>query len=168
MRGSPEEVADDESRKNPYSISAAHVLFQRVMIRTGAAFESFKHWLRAAKLSGADVPGGSIGPRVSRQLTAVMAAKERDTTTKVVEASSLLGLAQDARQAKVPALGRAVMWAWPRGLPRSPELHCPKMVVRHGLLNEFWLFLVVARRNRPIRVEQFLMVFPYGPFIVIL
>ena len=76
--GAPDEAGEGK-RANFFVISAAHVLFQRVMIRTGAAFESFKEWLRAAKLSETDVPGGSTG--ASRQLTAVMPARsEQDAS----------------------------------------------------------------------------------------
>ena len=90
------------------------------MIRTGGAFESFKEWLRAAKLSGADVPGDCTGPKVSRQLTAVMAARERDATTKLLSSFIVCGLFQDARSSKVPVLCRGVLWSWPRGLSRTP------------------------------------------------
>ena len=122
VRAAPQE-ASKETRQNPCSISRAHVLFQRVMIRTGAAFETFKDWLlRAAKLSGATVPGGSTGPRVSWQLTAVIVYKEREVTTKLLLASSICGLSKDARQDNVPVLFRGVLWSWPRGLSKTPAL----------------------------------------------
>ena len=68
-------------------------------------------------MSGAEVPQGSTGPRVSSQLTQVMAERETDMTTKILTGSVIASLAQDARDGKAPVLLKCVLWSWPRGLP---------------------------------------------------
>ena len=103
---------------SPLAVGYSHIMFQRVLIKTGSSFLSFKDWLKTAQLSGADVPTGAFGNKVSAQLTEVMAMQELAVTQKLFEAASVAAVIQDARDDKVPVLLKLVLWNWPRGLPR--------------------------------------------------
>ena len=129
---------------SPLAVGYSHIMFQRVLIKTGSSFLSFQDWLKTAHLAGADVPTGAFGREVSKQLTQAMALHELEVTQKLLEAASIAGAIQDAREDKVPVLLKMILGQWPRGLVRH-EGKLPGGVTalgRHG--SAPWVALRVA------------------------
>ena len=111
--------SSDDERKQPCAVGYSHVLFQRMLVESGGSFTQFPKWLATARLTGADVPGGAEGRKVSKQLCQVMAERETHVTTKLLDSCARAGLAQDARGPFALTLFKLVLWQWPRGLSRG-------------------------------------------------
>ena len=64
----------------PTGLTFAHIMFQRTLLKRGGSFESFQDYCKTARLAGAAIGFGSVGPQISRQLTSCMAARELHVT----------------------------------------------------------------------------------------
>ncbi|CAE7734988.1 unnamed protein product [Symbiodinium sp. CCMP2592] len=97
-------------------LTFAHILFQRTLLKRGGSFESFSDFCKTAKLSGAALGHGSIGPQVSRQLTSTMASREGEATARLLAAATTGGIVQDGLGSHLSSRLRLVVWKWPRGV----------------------------------------------------
>ena len=113
-------------------LTAAHVLFQRELIAHGGSFESFSRFCKTAKFAGADLGFGSVGPKISKQLTAVLADMETMITGALLRNTSVLGFMQDALGSHVACRLRMVVWKLPRCVEAALDGLLPRGVLALG------------------------------------
>ena len=104
-----------------FTVTYAHILFQRTLIKVGGSQRDFKRWALAASLAGADSLASMNGRRVSGQLAKVMAQHETEVTGKLLRASVMAGVSADGRELVVAVRLSMVLWSWPRGLPKESQ-----------------------------------------------
>lgn len=103
-----------------FSISFAHILFQRTLIKAGGSHRDFHRWAKAASISGAEALEAMSSRRISMQLTETMAEHELAITGRLLFASAMAGVAADAREQVLAVRLQMVLWSWPRGVPKDP------------------------------------------------
>lgn len=103
-------------------LTFAHVLFQRTLIAKGGSFSAFQDFCHTARLAGASFGFGSIGPRISRQLTQIFAERETSITSSFLRIADVSGLMQDALSTHVVCRIRMVCWKWPRKVEKHDSV----------------------------------------------
>ena len=106
---------------HPTGLTFAHIMFQRTLLKHGGSFESFGDYCKAARLAGAALGFGSVGPQISKQITSCMALRETKLTAKFLAASTTAGIIQDGLGTHLASRIRMVVWKWPKTV--SPTEH---------------------------------------------
>ena len=113
-------------------ISPAHVTTIVKMMHATQSLRQFPKEMAAVRSHGAcgDSPGND-SRLVARQLVQCLRSWEQFQTRELLRASSIIGLAQDAREPFLLVLARSVIWEWPNSLLQFPvtgvqSLHWPK------------------------------------------
>ena len=101
------------------SMTFAHVLFERTLLAKGGSFEEFQQYCECARLAGANLGFGSIGPEISAKLAGLMAEKETNITSRFLQCASVAGISQDGLGDAVASRVRMVCWKWPRGVDEN-------------------------------------------------
>ena len=102
------------------------------MMNATQPLRQFPKEMAAVQSHGAcgDSPGND-SRLVARQLVHCLGSWEKFQTRELLRASSIIGIAQDAREPFLLVLARSVIWEWPNALLRFPvtgvqSLHWPK------------------------------------------
>ena len=108
-----EGVRPDEGSKG---LTFAHIMFQRTLLKRGGSFESFQEYCKTARLAGAAIGMGSVGPQISLKLTTCMASREWHVNGQLLKAASCAGVIQDGLGTHLASRLRMVVWKLPRGM----------------------------------------------------
>ena len=121
-RSSDESHRSDKGGQSSGGISHGHVLYALTVVKTAGAASTFPVWLNTARLVGAECGPGFGSRQVCGQMIHVLGRRVHFETSLLLRESSVIGLAQDARDSEVVLRGKGVLWKLPSYFTRSGSM----------------------------------------------
>lgn len=110
-------------------VSYGHILYALTLAKTASAARSFPIWLSTARLTGSAVGAHFYSRQVASHLLKILGRRTWVETSVLLQSSTCIGFAQDARASEVVLRGKGVIWTLPplftRTGSRLPDgTHC--------------------------------------------